>query len=135
MVHFAEINQISSPYSTEQHIGRVAKPKLLPRNCLRYWQTTLIMGGGGLVSEFMCGIVWKNKWKIKEALEKPGIFFSLGSLFLMFGICQMVLWLVGLLLDHYDPQKNWIVKIMQRYNRFLSLKVNILSIQSVLQTI
>ena len=31
--------------------------KLVSRNCLRYLQTTLIMGGGGLVSEFMWGIV------------------------------------------------------------------------------
>ena len=53
MVHFTEINQDPSPYSMLQYIGRVATPKLLPRNCLRYLQTTLIMGGGGLVSEFM----------------------------------------------------------------------------------
>ena len=33
--------------------GRVATSKLMLRNCLRYLQTTLIMGGGGLVSEFM----------------------------------------------------------------------------------
>ena len=31
--------------------------------------------GEGLVSEFMWGIVLKNKWKIKGGLEKPGIFF------------------------------------------------------------
>ena len=29
-----------------QYIGRVATPKLVSRNCLRYLQTTLIMGGG-----------------------------------------------------------------------------------------
>ena len=40
-----------------QHIGRVAKPKLVSRACLRYFQITLIMAGGGLVLEFMCGIV------------------------------------------------------------------------------
>ena len=40
-----------------QDIGGVAKPKLVPRNRLRYLQTTLVMGGGGLVSEFMWGIV------------------------------------------------------------------------------
>ena len=34
------------------------------------------------------------------------------------------------LFDYFDPQKS--VEIMGRYNRFLSLKVNILSIQSVL---
>ena len=49
----------------------------------------------------------------------------------MFGMYQMVLWLTELLLDHFDPQKNWSVKIKERYNRFLPLKVNILNIQSV----
>ena len=38
-----------------QDIGRVATPKLVSRNYLRYLQTTLIMGGRGLVSEFMSG--------------------------------------------------------------------------------
>ena len=57
MVHFAEINQSSQPYSMLQHIGRVATPKLVPRNCPRYLQTTLIMGGGGLVLESMGGIL------------------------------------------------------------------------------
>ena len=56
MVHFAEISQAPSSYSMLQHIGRVATPKLVPTNCLRYLQTTLIMGSGGLVSEFMWGI-------------------------------------------------------------------------------
>ena len=62
MVHFADINQVHSPYSMLQDIGRVATPKLVPRNCLRFLQTTLIMGGWGLVSEFMLGIVanWFN---------------------------------------------------------------------------
>ena len=41
------------------------------------------------------------------------------------------LWLIGSILDHFDPQKNWSVEIKGRYNRFLSLKVNILSIQPV----
>ena len=43
----------SSPYSKLPDIGRVATPKLVSRNCLRYLQATLVMGGGGLVSEFM----------------------------------------------------------------------------------
>ena len=61
MVHFAEIHQAPPPYSMLQHIGRVATPKLVPRNCLKYLQTTLMMGGGGLVSEFMCEVLSKNK--------------------------------------------------------------------------
>ena len=36
MIHFAEINQLPSPYSMLQDIGRVTTPKLIPRNCLRY---------------------------------------------------------------------------------------------------
>ena len=53
MVHFAEIDQAPCPYSMLHHIGRIASSKLVPRNCLRYLQTTFIMRGGGLVSEFM----------------------------------------------------------------------------------
>ena len=53
MVHLVEINQTPPPYSMLQYIGRVATPKLMPKNCLIYLQTTLIMGGGGLLSEFM----------------------------------------------------------------------------------
>ena len=57
MVHFSEINQALSHYSMLQNISRAATPKLLQRNCLRYLQITSIMGGRGLVSEFMWGIV------------------------------------------------------------------------------
>ena len=41
-------NQAPLPYSVLQYIGRVATPKLVPRNCFRYLQTTLIIGGGGI---------------------------------------------------------------------------------------
>ena len=54
------INQAPPPYSMLQYIGRVATPKPVPRDCLRYLQTTLMMGGGGLVSEFMWAIVGKQ---------------------------------------------------------------------------
>ena len=57
MVHFAKINQAPSPNSMLQYIGSVAPPKLVPRNCLRYLQITLKMGGEELVSEFIWGIV------------------------------------------------------------------------------
>ena len=53
MVHFTEINQVPSHYSILQDIGRVATPKLVPRSCFRYWQITMKLGEGGLVSEFM----------------------------------------------------------------------------------
>ena len=44
-----------------RHIGRVSTPKLVPRDCPKYLQTTLIMGEGGLISEFMWGIVGLRK--------------------------------------------------------------------------
>ena len=53
MVHFAEISQAPLSYSMLQDGGRVATPKFVPGNCLRYLQTTLKMGVGALVSEFM----------------------------------------------------------------------------------
>ena len=56
---------------------------------------------------------------------------SLNSLFFIFWTCQIVFWLIESYLDHFDPQKNWSAKITGRYNGFLSLKVNILSTQSV----
>ena len=56
MVQFAEVNHVFSPYLMLQDIGRVAR-KLVPRHCLRYLQTTLITGGGELVSEFLWGIL------------------------------------------------------------------------------
>ena len=48
----------SGPYPLHnlEVFGRVAASKLVPRNCLRYLQTTLIMGEGRLLSEFMGGI-------------------------------------------------------------------------------
>ena len=39
-------------YSMLQYIGRVATPKLVPANCLRYLQTTLIMGDGDWSQNF-----------------------------------------------------------------------------------
>ena len=44
VVYFAEINQVPYPYPMLRLIGRVATPKLIPINCLRYLQTTLVMG-------------------------------------------------------------------------------------------
>ena len=44
-------------------------------------------------------------------LEKPGIFFSLNSTFLIFGICQMVFCLIRLLFDHFDPKKTEMLKL------------------------
>ena len=51
------LTKITETNSLLQYIGRVATPELVPRNCLRYLQATLIMGDGELVSEFMSGII------------------------------------------------------------------------------
>ena len=61
-----------------QHIGRIATPTLVPRTCLGYLQTTLMMGGGRLVSEFMGGIeglkfVRINKFRFFEFLKQLGL--------------------------------------------------------------
>ena len=72
MVHFTEINQTPPPYSMLQDIGREARPKLATTNCPKYLQTTLIMGWGGLVSEFMWGIVGvQYVWNTSRKFRKP----------------------------------------------------------------
>ena len=69
MVFFADVNQTPSSFPLMfQHIRRVAIPKLMPRSCLRYLQTTLIMGWEGLISEFMWGIVGVSK-VIKQSIS------------------------------------------------------------------
>ena len=47
----------------------------------------------------------KKLMKDKRGFGKTCHFFSLNSLFLMFGIFQIVLRLIGSLLDHFDPQE------------------------------
>ena len=59
MVHFTEINQTPPPYSTLQHIGREATPKLGTRNSLKYLQATLIIGGGSWFQN-LCELLWKG---------------------------------------------------------------------------
>ena len=132
IVHFCRNKLGPSPLLNVAQYWKSSNTEACAKKLSQILANNIDIGVGGLVSEFMLGIVQKNEWKIKSGLEKPSIFFSLNSLFLMFSICQMVLWLIGLLLDHFDPLKNWSVEIMGKYNEFLSLKVNILSIQSVL---
>ena len=62
--------------------------------------TKIDKGETGLVSKS------KNELKNKRGFRKTWHFLSLNSLFLVFGICRMVLRLIGSLLDHFDPQKN-----------------------------
>ena len=68
--------------------------------------------------------------KNKRGLGKPG-FFYLNSLFLIFEVFQMVLWLITSLLDNFGPQKIEESKLMRKNIEFLVLKENMLSIQSV----
>ena len=49
---------------------------------------------GGDWSQNLCEVLSKTIIE-KKGFEKAWIFFTLNSLFLMFGICQMVLWLLG----------------------------------------
>ena len=115
MTHFAEINQASLLCALLQHIGRVARPKLEWRESLRYFQTTVITWGEGvLISESMWIIVFENKWKTKE-VWKNVIFFSFCffSLFLIFEVCQMVFWLIISLLDNFDLEKIEVSNLMK----------------------
>ena len=58
MVHFTEINHATPPYSMLQDIGREGASELATRNCLKYLQATLIMGGGeGGWSQKLCEVL------------------------------------------------------------------------------
>ena len=95
----------SSPYSVLQHKIRVATSKLLPRNCLRSnndnWgnEDDLRTYVSYCLKESMKRGVWKN----------PVFLFGLKSLFLMFDVCQMVLWLI----IYFDPQKIKVSNLMK----------------------
>ena len=59
MVHFGEINQSAPLYSMLHNIRKAAAPKLVPRNCLRYFQATLIMGRGDCYQN-LCEVLSKK---------------------------------------------------------------------------
>ena len=110
MFHFAEINQAPSSYSVQQYIGRVLTPKLVPKDCVRYLETTWEERDW---SKNLYEVLSK---KIKErGFRKTWHVFSLNSLFLMFGICQMVLclmsYVLGYLLIALILKEPWIVKV------------------------
>ena len=101
MVHFGEINQAPPPYSMLQYIGRVTCVKKLSQilaNNIDNW-------GRGIGLRTYVKYCLKKLVKNKRGFGKTWYFFSLKSLFLMFGICQMVLGLIGSLLHHFDPQE------------------------------
>ena len=56
--------------------------------------------------------------KNKRGFGKPDILFYLNSLFLMFKLCQMVLWLIMRLLDDFDPPKIEVLKVMRDITSF-----------------
>ena len=63
-------------------------------------------GGTGTGFRIYVRYCLKKLMKNKRGFGKTWHFFSLNSLSLTFRICQMVLWLLGLLLDHFVPQKS-----------------------------
>lgn len=65
MIHFAHITQAFSPYSMLQHVGRVAKPRLVPKNSLKYWKTTLLRE-----------VLSKKQMKIKRDFAKTWHFLA-----------------------------------------------------------
>ena len=77
MIHFAEINQLPSPYSMLQDIGRVATPKLIPRNCLRYILADNtdrggVWGrGGGRVGDWSHNLYEVLKMPASEFMDNP----------------------------------------------------------------
>ena len=96
---FFKRNSGPFPHSILQDIGRVATPKLVQRNCLRYLQTTLIIAGERGSSQNLRKVLPKVRyWK------KVAFLFSLDPLFCMSGIRQMILSLIELLLDQW-PSK------------------------------
>ena len=112
-----------------------------------YWQSSNTEAGSKKLSQILANNIGNGgrgiglriygryclkKMKNKRVFGKTWHFFILDSLFLVFGKCQMVLWLIMLLLYHFDLKKTRSTEIMWRRNGFLSLKGNILSIQSVL---
>ena len=113
------------------YISRVATGKLIPRNCVRYLQTTLIMEEGGLDSKFKWDIVEKVKQKLKRGLELSDIFYLKLTLFNIWNIPNnsmtngVTLWLM------------WSSRTLKCWNYgeiqwIFLLQVNILRIQPVL---
>ena len=104
MVHFAEINHVGEgPYSMLQDIGRVARAKKLPRNCLRYLQTILIMGAEELVSEFMWGITVSVfllcPFSVKMSIKKSISLWTYFSVSILYARERKPLWYVVLYLS------------------------------------
>ena len=77
----------TSPYSMLQDIGRVATPKLVSTNCLRYLQTTLIMGGAGIGLRIYLRYSPKKLMKDKMGFGKAWHFFYLKPTIL--DLCDM----------------------------------------------
>ena len=61
-----------------QHVGRVATRKLVPRNCLRFWQATAILYGEGDWSSNISEVLSKNMNK-KETGTFAKLLFSAES--------------------------------------------------------
>ena len=118
-----------SAYSMFQQVGRVATRKLLPRNCLRFLQTTTILYGEGDGSQNICEVLSKNMNKKETGFFENLLFQAETHCFWCLG-CDK--WFYNKLIN-LALKKSWSVEIKRRFNEFLSLKLNILGIQAFFQ--
>ena len=69
ILHFAELNQ-TPPLLNVEHVGRIATPKLVQGKCLRYLQTTLILGERGIGLRIYMSYCLKIQMKNKRGFSK-----------------------------------------------------------------
>ena len=133
------MNQTSHHNSMFQDIGRETTQKLATRNCLKYLETTLIIGTGGW-SQNLSEVLSKKIMKNKRGFGKIWHFFCLFVCLFLLKLILLNFWgIANVFITNYVPpwwlwpSKNWGVKNNDRYNEFLLFKKNILSIQSALR--
>ena len=105
MVHFAEINQVPPPLLNVAVYWQSSDTKTCVKKLSEILANNIDNEGRGIGIRIYVRYCLKKLMKTKRGFGKTWHFFSLNSLFLMFGICQMVLGLIGSLLDHFDPQE------------------------------
>ena len=105
MIHFAEINQAPLPLLNVAVYWQSSDTETCVKKLPQILANNIDNGGKGIGLRTYLRYCLKKSVKNKRGFGKTWHFFSLNSLFLMFGICQMVLGLIGSLLAHFDPQK------------------------------
>ena len=73
MIFSVEKSQVPFLYSMLHQVGRVTKSKLVPKNCLRYLQATLIMG---VSSQNLSKVFSKKSMKNEKGFGKTWHFFA-----------------------------------------------------------